>query len=92
MSNPLQQMAGQAVQSVMGNNPLFQLVNMMRSGGNPQQLFKQFIQQNPQMNQALPFVQGKNPQQLQQTFYNMCKERGVDPNQVAQSIGITLPK
>lgn len=79
------------MQNMAGNNPLFQMLNMMRGGGNPQQIINQFVQNNPRMKQAMPFVQGKNPQQLQQTFYNMCKERGIDPQQVAQSVGVQLP-
>ena len=76
----------------MANNPLMKMLNMAKNGGNPQQLLNQMLQQNPQMKQAMPFVQGKSPEQLKQTFYNMCKERGVDPQQVAQSMGIDLPK
>lgn len=90
--NPMQQMMGGMMRNMVGNSPLLQMLNMVKGGGNPQQLFQQMLQQNPQMNQAMPFIQGKNTQQLQQTFYNMCKERGVDPQQVAQSVGVTLPK
>lgn len=75
----------------LANSPLMKMMNMAQNGGNPQQLLGQFIQQNPQMKQALPFVQGKNSDQLKETFYNMCKERGVDPNAVAQSMGVNLP-
>ena len=80
------------VGNMMGNNPLMQMMNMMRGGGNPQQLIQTFMEQNPKMKQAMPFIKGKNPEQLQQTFYNMCKERGIDPQEVANSVGINLPK
>lgn len=88
--NPMQAVGG--MMQNIANNPLMQMMKMMQSGGNPQQLIQGFIQQNPNMKQAMPFIQGKNPDQLQQTFYNMCRERGVDPQQVAQSVGINLPK
>lgn len=84
--NPMQMIGN------MANSPLMKMLNMAKSGGNPQQIFNQMIQQNPQMKQAMPFVQGKNPEQLKQTFYNMCKERGVDPQQVAQAMGVQLPE
>lgn len=80
------------MQNMMGNNPLFQLMNMMRAGGNPQNLIQSFIQKNPNMQGAMPLIQGKSTDQLQQTFYNLCKEKGVDPQQVAQQFGVNLPK
>lgn len=80
------------MQNMAGNHPLMQLMNMVRGGGNPQQILQNFVQQNPNMKNAMPFIQGKNANQLKDTFFNMCKERGVDPQQVAQGMGITLPK
>lgn len=75
----------------MQNNPFLQILSMVRGGGNPQQLMGQMVQQNPYLNQALPFVQGKTPDKQKDTFYAMCKERGIDPVQFAHQMGINLP-
>ena len=56
------------------------------------QLLQQMAGQNPQAAQAMRLIQGKNPQQLRQIAENMAKERGVDLNQMAHQMGITLPK
>lgn len=85
-NNPMQMIMGQA----MPNNPFIQMVSMVRGGGNPQQLMAQMIQQNPRLNQALPFVQGKTPDKQKETFFAMCKERGIDPVQFAHQLGIDI--
>ena len=43
-----------------------------------QMLINTMIQQNPAVKQALPFIQGKNPQQLEMIARNLCKERGIN--------------
>lgn len=64
-----------------GNNPMMNMLMQMTKGGNPQQMLMQMAQQNPQFKQMLPLIQGKNPQQLQATFENLCKERGINPEE-----------
>ena len=68
------------------------MLQMARNGGNPMQMLQQMAGQNPQAAQAMRLIQGKNPQQLRQIAENMAKERGVDLNQIAHQMGITLPK
>ena len=68
------------------------MLQMARNGGNPMQMLQQMAGQNPQAAQAMRLIQGKNPQQLRQIAENMAKERGVDLNQMAHQMGITLPK
>ena len=68
------------------------MLQMARNGGNPKQMLQQMAGQNPQAAQAMRLIQGKNPQQLRQIAENMAKERGVDLNQMAHQMGITLPK
>lgn len=80
--NPMQMMQGMMGG---GNNPLAMMMQMMQGGGNPQQMIMQMVQQNPQFKQVLPLVQGKNPQQLQETFNNLCKERGISPDEFKQN-------
>ena len=68
------------------------MLQMARNGGNPMQMLQQMAGQNPQAAQAMRLIQGKNPQQLRQIAENLAKERGVDLNQMAHQMGITLPK
>ena len=74
----------------MMNNPLLQMINVARSGGNPVQLMQQMARMNPQVNQVMQMMNGKNPQQLRIMCENMCKERGTTVEQVAQQIGIPV--
>lgn len=73
------------------NSPLFQMINMARSGGNPMQMMQQMAQSNPRVNQVMQMMNGKNPQQLRAMCENMCKERGTTIEQVAQQMGIPIP-
>lgn len=73
------------------NNPLFQMINMARSGCNPMQLMQQMARSNPQINQVMQMMNGKNHQQIRQMADNMAKERGTTVEQVAQNLGISIP-
>mgnify|MGYP006056125361 CR=1 FL=1 len=37
-------------------------------------------------------IKGKNNNQLKETFFNMCKEKGVNPQELANQYNIKLPK
>ena len=65
-----------------------QLISIARSGGNPMGMIQQMAQSNPQMAQAMQFIQGKSPQQLQQIATNMAKERGTTVEQIARQMGL----
>lgn len=73
------------------NNPLLNVVAAMRSGGNPMAMLNQMAQSNPQMAQAMQMIQGKNPQQMEEMARNLAKERGVNIEDVARSLGISIP-
>lgn len=72
------------------NNPLAALVQMIRGGGNPQQLLGRMMQQNPQLSQAMRLLDGKSPQQQMQIVENMARERGVDLGSLKQQLGQML--
>ena len=55
------------------------------------QMLQQLAGRNPQAAQVLRMVQGKTPQQLRSMAENMCRERGVSIEQVAQQLGIQIP-
>lgn len=68
------------------NNPMFQMVQMMRGGMNPLSVFEQFAPNNPMVQSFLPLIRGKTPQQAEKTYRNMCKERGIDPDTFAKQV------
>lgn len=79
---------------MMNNVPMnpMQLIQMLQKGANPNRLMGQLIQRNPAFRQAAQFMNGKTPQQIQQEVQQLAAQRGVDLNQLAQQLGITLPK
>lgn len=72
----------------MMSNPIFQLANIARNGGNAIQMLQRMAAQNPQAAQAINMIQGKTPQQLQQIATNMARERGITPQEIARSLGL----
>ena len=72
----------------MMSNPIFQLANIARNGGNAIQMLQRMAAQNPQAAQAINMIQRKTPQQLQQIATNMAKERGTTPQEIARSLGL----
>lgn len=70
-------------QQLMQNqgNSMKQMLNAIRSSKNPQQLFMNMAQQNPQLKQLLTTINssGKSPKEL---FYEVAKQKGIDPNQI----------
>lgn len=75
----------------MQNNPLMQIMAAARSGGNPAAIMQQLARRDPRMAQAMQMMQGKNQQQLQQMAINVAKERGINIEDVARSLGISHP-
>lgn len=72
-------------------NPM-QLIQMIQGGGNPMQLLSQMGQQNPMVGQVLQMTNGKTPNQMRDMAYRIAHDRGVDLNQMAQSMGLKLPR
>ena len=69
-----------------------QLAQLIKSGGNPENMLRQMAQQNPMVAQAMKMVDGKTREQVSQMAANMAKERGVDidalSNQIRQTLGL----
>ena len=72
----------------MMSNPIFQLANIARNGGNAMQMLQCMAAQNPQAAQAINMIRGKTPQQLQQIATNMAQEIGTSPQEIARSLGL----
>lgn len=64
------------------------LLNGFRNGNNPMQMLSGMMQSNPAVSGLMRVVQGKNPQQLEQTARNMYREAGMDIDDIARRIGI----
>lgn len=61
------------------------MVNLIKNAGNPQALLNNMISQNPQMKQAIQYVNdnGGNPKAA---FEKLAKEKGIDPNEIQKMI------
>lgn len=60
------------------------MMNMYRAAKNPQEALQQMAQQNPMINGLMQI--GSQNGGLQNTFYTMCKEQGVDPNVILNEL------
>ena len=72
-------------------NPM-QLIQMIQGGGNPMQMLYQASQSDPIVGQVLRMTNGRTPAEMRNRAYEVARQRGVDINQVAQSMGLKLPK
>jgi hypothetical protein len=72
--NPLKNMFN----SGKSNSPLNMLIQVLKSGGNPNALLNSFAQSNPDFAEIMNMVRNQSPQQLEQICRNLCKKRGID--------------
>ena len=70
------------------NNPIMALIQAARGGGNPMQVLGQLAGNNPIMSMGMQMVRGKNPQQLRQMAENMARQRGVNVEDIINSLGL----
>lgn len=76
-------------------NPM-NLIQMLRSGGNPQQMIMNMMRQNagsnPVMNNALQMAEKGDTKGLENLARNLCKERNINPDdaikQIASQLGV----
>lgn len=71
--------------ALMGNHPMIGVINAMQSGGDPEVLYQQLLNGNPQLARI---AAGKSPQQLMSIAENMCRERGTSVEAVLSGFGI----
>ena len=74
----------------MMNNPMMQLMQLMRNGGNPMTMLNQMTGNNPMVGQLMQSMQGKSPDVLRQMAMNIAKERGIDLGEFAQQFGMKI--
>ena len=58
-----------------------QMLNTVRSAGNPQAMLNQLIQNNPQMRQVMDIV-NQNGGDPKKAFYAMAQQKGVNPDDI----------
>lgn len=81
MANPLFNSLFGAMPQI---NSMKQIVDLYKKGGNPASLIQQMAQNNPQFQPIAQALQnGANPQQL---FYNLCQQKGIDPNTILSQL------
>ena len=78
----------QILQQLHASSPLGQIKNMMqmvRSAGNPQAMLSQMMQNNPQMREVMSLVQqyGGDPQKA---FYAIAQQKGIDPESILSQL------
>lgn len=70
-------------------NPM-QLMQMMRNGGNPQQMIMNMMKSqagnNPVMNNALQMMEKGDNAGLESLARNLCKERNINPDEAFNQI------
>ena len=65
--------------------PLKQMLNTIRTAGNPQVMMDQMLRNNPNYSKALELVR-QNGGNAQQAFYSLANQYGVDPNEILNSL------
>lgn len=74
------------------NNVLNVMLRHIQGGMSPQAVLNKMANSDPRAAQALQMIQGKSADELRTMAQNMARERGTSVEQVAQSLGLRLPK
>lgn len=69
-------------------NPMMRMIQLMRNGQSPMGMMQEMAMQDPRAQQAVNMIQGKSPQQLEQTARNMAREKGIDLDMVMRQMGL----
>ena len=65
--------------------PIKNMLNTVRSAGNPQMMLNQMIGQNPQIRQVMEYV-NNNGGDPKAAFYRLAQEQGIDPDEVLKHL------
>ena len=76
----------------MQMSPFDTILRRLQGGMTPDAVLGQMARTDPRAAQALGMLRGKNADQLRHMAQNMARERGTSVEQIAQSLGIKLPK
>ena len=61
------------------------MMNLLKSANNPQMLLQQMMQNNPQIKMVMDYI-NKNGGNPKQAFYNMAKQKGINPDEVLKML------
>lgn len=76
----------------MNSQMVRQIFQAAQGGADPNQLVMQLAQNNPLFRNAMQMANGRTPEQIYGMATQMAQQRGVDLNQLANNLGIPLPK
>lgn len=76
----------------MNSQMVRQIFQAVQGGADPNQLVMQLAQNNPLFRNAMQMANGRTPEQIYGMATQMAQQRGVDLNQLANNLGIPLPK
>lgn len=76
----------------MNSQMVRQIFQAVQGGADPNQLVMQLAQNNPLFRNAMQMANGRTPEQIYGMAAQMAQQRGVDLNQLANNLGIPLPK
>lgn len=65
--------------------PIKNMMSMLKSAGNPQMMLQQMMSQNPQMKQAVDYVNA-NGGNAKAAFYKLAEQKGVNPDEILQML------
>lgn len=71
-------------------NPMQMIMDRFMQGVNPEAILDQMG--GPQARQAKQIIHGKSPAQLRSIAMNMAQQRGVNLGELAQQLGVRMPK
>lgn len=66
-------------------NYIKQVYNMLQNSTNPMALLNQMAQTNPQLAQVVNLIKNNNGN-YEQTFRNMCKQRGINADEFIRNL------
>jgi hypothetical protein len=66
------------------------MLGMIQNSGNPMAMITQMFGSNPQFNQVMQMIQGKNPKELEQYVRNVYQSNGQDINMIARQFGLKI--
>lgn len=76
----------QATNKIQQIQQLAQIASAMKSGKNVTSALEQMANSNPTLKQAIAMTKGKSNIECENTFNNMCKNFGVQPQEAKQII------
>lgn len=69
----------------MYNNPM-QILAMLQNNPNPMAMLQQMAGSDPVMQRTMQMIQGKSPEQIQQTIRNIAHTNGMSEQQLQQFV------